>query len=92
MNQPSYNNNAKYMSSMQSSEGYRFRSITMYDSLNPAENVGLQKFGVRPRDDYLNSHRAALLILSYHRWIEAFADKARRRNDGAFRVDAPATP
>lgn len=80
------------MSCMQLGEGYRFRPIAMYDSSNPAKNVGLQKFGVRPRDDYLNSHRAALPILSYRRWIEAFADKARRRNDGTFRVDALATP
>jgi len=30
----------------------RFLPIATPDSSTPAENVGLQKFGVRPRDDY----------------------------------------
>jgi len=44
-----------------------FPSLHEYDSSTPAESVGLQKFGVRPRDDYPNSLRVALPILS-RRW------------------------
>lgn len=58
--------------SIQSSDRMRdisfsFLPIATRDSFTPAENVGLQKFGVRPRDDYPNSLRAALLTLS-RRW------------------------
>jgi len=66
-NQPSYTKTQSIRAPRNRARDIGFVPSLRVARFNPAENVGSQKFGARPRDDYPKSLRAARLILSRRR-------------------------